>query len=134
MEFKDTGPGIPEENLEKLFEPFFTTKPVGKGTGLGLAVSHGIIQDHDGKIRVKTKINEGSSFFIRLPAQKGEHMSTGKILVVDDEDIVRTSCSRTLSPEGYGVNFAKNGAEGLKMASEERFKPVLRRSNEFRDS
>ena len=52
-------------------------------------------------------------------------MSTGKILVVDDEDIVRTSCSRTLSPEGYEVKLAKNGAEGLKMASEERFDLVL---------
>ena len=52
-------------------------------------------------------------------------MSTGKILVVDDEDIVRTSCSRTLSPEGYEIRLAKNGAEGLKMASEERFDLVL---------
>jgi DNA-binding NtrC family response regulator len=52
-------------------------------------------------------------------------MSTGKILVVDDEDIVRTSCSRTLSPEGYEVRLAKNGAEGLKMAKEERFDLVL---------
>jgi len=52
-------------------------------------------------------------------------MSTGRILVVDDEDIVRTSCSRTLSPEGYEVRLAKNGAEGLKMASEERFDLVL---------
>jgi DNA-binding NtrC family response regulator len=52
-------------------------------------------------------------------------MSTGKILVVDDEDIVRTSCSRTLSPEGYEVRLAKNGAEGLKMANEERFDLVL---------
>jgi DNA-binding NtrC family response regulator len=52
-------------------------------------------------------------------------MSTGKILVVDDEDIVRTSCSRTLSPEGYDVRLAKNGAEGLKMAREERFDLVL---------
>jgi DNA-binding NtrC family response regulator len=52
-------------------------------------------------------------------------MSTGKILVVDDEDIVRTSCNRTLSPEGYEVRLAKNGAEGLKMASEERFDLVL---------
>ena len=52
-------------------------------------------------------------------------MSTGKILVVDDEDIVRTSCSRTLSPEGYDVRLAKNGAEGLKMANEERFDLVL---------
>jgi two-component system NtrC family sensor kinase len=68
--FSDTGPGIPQENLEKLFEPFFTTKPVGKGTGLGLAVSHGIIQEHGGKIAVKTKMNEGSTFIIKLPAQR----------------------------------------------------------------
>jgi DNA-binding NtrC family response regulator len=52
-------------------------------------------------------------------------MSKGKILVVDDEDIVRTSCSRTLSPEGYEVRLAKNGAEGLKMANEDRFDLVL---------
>jgi two-component system NtrC family sensor kinase len=71
IEFHDTGPGISDENLEKLFEPFFTTKPAGKGTGLGLAVSHGIIQEHRGKIIVKTKLGEGTSFFIRLPAYKG---------------------------------------------------------------
>lgn len=52
-------------------------------------------------------------------------MSKGRILVVDDEDIVRTSCSRTLSPEGYEVRLAKNGVEGLKMASEEKFDLVL---------
>jgi len=52
-------------------------------------------------------------------------MNKGRILVVDDEDIVRTSCSRTLSPEGYEVRLAKNGAEGLMMASEERFDLVL---------
>jgi two-component system NtrC family sensor kinase len=68
VEFHDTGPGISDENLEKLFEPFFTTKPVGKGTGLGLAVSHGIIQDHGGRIIVRTKLGKGTSFFIRLPA------------------------------------------------------------------
>lgn len=72
VEFKDTGPGISQENLEKLFEPFFTTKPVGKGTGLGLAVSHGIIQEHGGKIAVKTRLNEGSTFTIRLPGQREE--------------------------------------------------------------
>jgi two-component system, NtrC family, sensor kinase len=71
IEFHDTGPGISDENLEKLFEPFFTTKPVGKGTGLGLAVSHGIIQEHGGKIIVRTKLGEGTSFFVRLPAYKG---------------------------------------------------------------
>jgi len=52
-------------------------------------------------------------------------MSKGRILVVDDEDIVRTSCSRTLSPEGYEIRLAQNGVEGLKMASEERFDLVL---------
>lgn len=67
IEFTDTGCGISEENLARLFEPFFTTKPIGKGTGLGLAVSHGIIQDHEGKILVKNKVGVGTSFFVRLP-------------------------------------------------------------------
>jgi len=70
VEFKDTGYGIKDEDLEKIFEPFFTTKPVGKGTGLGLAVTHGIIQEHGGKITINTKVGEGTSFFIRLPALK----------------------------------------------------------------
>jgi two-component system NtrC family sensor kinase len=70
IEFRDTGPGIDNENLAKIFEPFFTTKPVGKGTGLGLAVSHGIIHEHGGSISVKTKQGEGTSFFIKLPAYK----------------------------------------------------------------
>lgn len=70
IEFRDTGAGISDENLEKLFEPFFTTKPVSKGTGLGLAVSHGIIQEHMGRISVKTEVGKGTSFFIRLPAYK----------------------------------------------------------------
>jgi len=70
IEFRDTGSGITDKNLEKIFEPFFTTKPVGKGTGLGLAVSHGIIQEHGGNIFVKTKPGNGTSFFIKLPANK----------------------------------------------------------------
>lgn len=72
IEVRDTGPGITDENMEKIFEPFFTTKPVGKGTGLGLAVTHGIIQEHNGKITIKTKLGEGTSFIIRLPACKGD--------------------------------------------------------------
>lgn len=70
VEFRDTGTGISDEDLEKIFEPFFTTKPVGKGTGLGLAVSHGIIQDHGGTITIKTKLGQGSSFIVRFPAVK----------------------------------------------------------------
>jgi len=63
----DTGCGISEENLEKLFDPFFTTKEVGKGTGLGLAVSYGIIERHGGTIHVKSKQGQGTTFIIRLP-------------------------------------------------------------------
>jgi two-component system NtrC family sensor kinase len=67
IEFTDTGSGISKENMGKIFEPFFSTKPVGKGTGLGLAVSHGIIQEHKGKIFVKSEPGHGAGFFVRLP-------------------------------------------------------------------
>jgi two-component system NtrC family sensor kinase len=67
IEFTDIGSGIPENVLGKLFEPFFTTKPVGKGTGLGLSVSHGIVKHYGGHIDVKSKVGEGTSFFIKLP-------------------------------------------------------------------
>ena len=67
VEFADTGCGISEEDMKKIFEPFFTTKPVGKGTGLGLAVSYGIIKDHGGNIIVKSEVGKGTSFFVRIP-------------------------------------------------------------------
>jgi signal transduction histidine kinase len=67
VEFTDTGEGIPEENLTRIFDPFFTTKDVGKGTGLGLATSYGIVEDHGGKIGVKSKVSEGTTFTIELP-------------------------------------------------------------------
>jgi PAS domain S-box-containing protein len=67
VEFTDTGEGIPEENFSRIFEPFFTTKDVGKGTGLGLATSYGIVESHGGKIGVKSKVGEGSTFTMELP-------------------------------------------------------------------
>ncbi len=67
IEIEDNGVGIPPENLRRIFEPFFTTKPVGQGTGLGLSISYGIIEQHGGKIFVKSALNEGTSFTIRLP-------------------------------------------------------------------
>jgi two-component system NtrC family sensor kinase len=70
IEFTDTGPGIPEEHLGKVFEPFFTTKPVGKGTGLGLAVSYGIVKKHGGNIFVRSEVGRGASFFVRLPVER----------------------------------------------------------------
>ena len=76
VEFTDTGEGIPEENFTRIFDPFFTTKEVGKGTGLGLATSYGIIEDHGGKISVKSKVGEGTTFKIELPV----HPETQTIL------------------------------------------------------
>ena len=71
VEFTDTGEGIPEENLTRVFDPFFTTKEVGKGTGLGLATSYGIVEDHGGKISVQSKVGEGTTFRIELPIHQG---------------------------------------------------------------
>ena len=68
VEFTDTGEGIAEKNLTRIFDPFFTTKDVGKGTGLGLATSYGIIEGHGGKIGVKSRLSEGTTFTIELPA------------------------------------------------------------------
>jgi len=71
VEFTDTGEGIPEENFTRIFDPFFTTKEVGKGTGLGLATSYGIVEDHGGKIGVRSKVGEGTTFTIELPVHEG---------------------------------------------------------------
>ncbi len=67
VRFRDTGPGIPRENLSKLFEPFFTTKKKGKGVGLGLSVAYGIIEEHGGAIRVESRPSEGTVFEVELP-------------------------------------------------------------------
>jgi methyl-accepting chemotaxis protein len=72
---KDTGRGIPEEDVDKIFEPFFSTKEVGKGTGLGLSICYGIIEAHGGRIEVESKINEGTSFRVILPVL-GTHLHT----------------------------------------------------------
>ena len=72
VSFSDTGPGIKEADKFKLFEPFFTTKDVGAGTGLGLSISYSIIQKHHGTIDVKSRIGEGSTFTVKLPANRDE--------------------------------------------------------------
>ena len=68
VEFRDTGCGIPEENIQKLYDPFFTTK--ARGIGLGLAVTQGIIERHNGAIKVKSEVGKGTTFVVKLPAEK----------------------------------------------------------------
>ena len=67
---KDSGVGIPPENLEKIFEPFFSTKPVGKGTGLGLSLCYGIVEAHGGRIDIKSRVGQGTEVRISLPAKE----------------------------------------------------------------
>ena len=72
IEVRDTGPGIPPANLDRVFDPFYTTKPVGKGTGLGLSICYGIIKKMGGDISVDSTIDEGTTFVIRIPVRE-EH-------------------------------------------------------------
>jgi two-component system NtrC family sensor kinase len=67
ISFSDTGPGIPSNELDKVFEPFYTTKEVGRGTGLGLSVSYGIIEGHGGTMRVQSRVTKGTTFIVLLP-------------------------------------------------------------------
>ncbi|RCS59214.1 ATP-binding protein [Parvibium lacunae] len=69
VEIRDTGKGIPEENLNRIFDPFFTTKPVGQGTGLGLSLSYGIVQKHRGRIEVESELDVGTTFRVLLPLE-----------------------------------------------------------------
>jgi len=78
LSFTDTGVGIPEKDLEKIFEPFFTTKKPGEGTGLGLAVSYGLVKNLGGDIKVKSKKSQGATFTVILPVAGEEEISESK--------------------------------------------------------
>jgi signal transduction histidine kinase len=122
----DTGKGISPEHLPHIFEPFYTTKEVGQGTGLGLATVDGIVSQSGGHIQVESALGPGTSIHILLPLtaepvpvpQPGTSaelpkVSRATILVVDDEDSVRTVVTRTLQAQGYTVLSARNGSEAL---------------------
>ncbi|NIP82357.1 MAG: response regulator, partial [Gemmatimonadetes bacterium] len=111
-------------------EPFFTTKAPGKGTGLGLSTAYGIIKQAGGAITVRSKPGAGTSFTIHLPAEHAQAMERGTtqathgsvagtetILVVEDEDAVRSLASRILGRHGYTVLEATDGAAALEVAA-----------------
>jgi CheY-like chemotaxis protein len=129
IEVSDTGTGMDERTQKRLFEPFYTTKKAGKGTGLGLATVMSIVKHHGGHIVVKSTIGQGTTFMIYLPAtEKQEPISraekelvshgtrcvhTGKVLLVDDEEVFLNSARRLLEGLGYFVVTAKDGGEAV---------------------
>lgn len=128
---KDSGCGIKEEHIQRIFEPFFTTKgPLGHsnipGTGLGLSVALGIIEEHGGTLAVESTVGEGTTFTIQLPVNTDDKVASEvainytefdfsgkKILIVEDDPEFATILQRALIAKNAEVVYAGNGAEGL---------------------
>ncbi len=132
IEIKDDGPGIPENHLNRIFDPFFTTKEVGKGTGLGLSLSYGMIKEHGGNIYVRSRLNEGSTFFVELPiitslqddadvsqatpeptTEFEELLKKKRILVVDDEKYILEFFVDVFQSLPLPIDTANNGQMAL---------------------
>ena len=135
--FADDGPGVPEDIRNRVFDPFFTTKEVGVGTGLGLSICYGIIEEHGGSIRLEPSGHRGAVFVIELPVTRGAvdmvaeqqppEASTrpGKILLVDDEAVVRDVLAKTLKRSGHTVDTARNGKVALRMLDRHQYDCVV---------
>ncbi len=126
LSVQDAGAGMDPETLAHVFEPFFTTKPKGKGTGLGLSTVYGIVRQHGGFIRVTSEPGHGSCFRIWFPKHEGGILSapqqtaaipvetsSGTIMVVEDDDMVRHFVIQTLTQDGYEVCEASGGEHAL---------------------
>ncbi len=125
VSFSDNGIGISQKNVSRIFDPYFTTKQ--KGSGLGLATVYSIINNHDGFIAVESELEVGTTFTFYLPASKKLHESpadmqfqheeefkgAGRILIMDDEEIVREVAGEMLGHIGFEVDFARHGEEAL---------------------
>jgi two-component system, cell cycle sensor histidine kinase and response regulator CckA len=126
----DSGHGMDPATVARIFEPFFTTKPVGKGTGLGLAMVYGFLKQSGGHIEVESGIGQGTTFRLYLPlvtelsaevprrTAPPEHQGGREtILLVEDEDAVRRLCCHVLRASGYQVLEACNGEEALELVA-----------------
>ncbi len=137
IEVEDTGVGMSAEVTGKIFEPFFTTKDVGKGTGLGLSTVYGIVKQTGGYVFAESEEGKGTTFRVYLPrhivesedelpqrADKKKESTrdltgTGRVLLVEDEDVVRNFAARALSRQGYEVLEAGTGLEALDVMERE---------------
>ena len=129
---RDTGVGMNQATLDHLFEPFFTTKEFGKGTGLGLAVVHGIVKQSGGTIRVSSKVGAGTTFRIRLPQTQDDVTIHGKdspaakpfsaanrtVILAEDEDAVRALARLALEQCGFRTLEARDGVEAMRISND----------------
>ena len=134
IEVQDTGHGMSPEVMSKVFEPFFTTKDIGKGTGLGLASVYGMVKQSGGFIYPESEAGKGTTFSIYLPRYHSENedevvatkekrkesraadlTGTGRVLLVEDEEVVRNFAARALKRQGYKVLEASTGVEALEV-------------------
>jgi two-component system cell cycle sensor histidine kinase/response regulator CckA len=141
LEVNDDGPGVPDDLQPKIFDPFFTTKEVGKGTGLGLTVAYAIIQEHGGRLTMKSQPGGGASFFIELPVtdeglppspKPPERMfappasaAGATILLVEDEVALGTAVAEALVDAGFIVDRAMDGVEALERIGERSYDLIV---------
>jgi CheY-like chemotaxis protein len=130
LEVRDTGIGMTPEVQERIFEPFFTTKEIGRGTGLGLATTHGIVSQHGGWIDVESVVGEGTTFRVCFPAKPNTlppapdapppdvARGNATVLLVEDESLVRQTVSYSLQRLGHRVLEATNGPDALRIWAE----------------
>jgi len=122
----DTGHGIPKEDIDRIFDPYFTTKEVGKGTGMGLAVIHSIVKEHNGIMTVKSELGKGTTFTIFFPVVEKEAvienktdeklpMGNEKILFIDDEQSIVNIARQILERLGYEVDAKMSSTEALEL-------------------
>ena len=134
----DSGSGMPKEVKDRIFDPFFTTKETGKGTGLGLATVYGIVKQNNGNIEVLSELNKGTQFNIYWPAVDSTKDSVElqedtfspavgheHVLIVDDDEEVRTLASEMLQALNYPVTEANNGKQALHLLKEDSCNPDL---------
>jgi len=121
LTFSDQGVGISSKNLPKIFDPYFSTKQ--RGSGLGLATVYSIVKNHSGYIQVESQVDVGTTFYLYLPAREAEViideqstgliMGQGRVLVMDDEEMVRQILQDMLDYLGYEADFASDGSQAL---------------------
>jgi two-component system, cell cycle sensor histidine kinase and response regulator CckA len=128
LSVSDTGVGIPEDVQDRIFEPFFTTKEPGKGTGMGLATTYGIVRNHEGFIQVYSEPGKGTTFKVYLPPNDDDdapewadmpseeaYHGHGSLLVVDDEETVCQTVAEMLAEIGYDVKWVTSGREAVEI-------------------